>query len=612
MSRKRESFDRKELARFLGSGLVLFLALVGLDCFFRGIYSMLGEASIRSGRILLAFTGGWAGFFALLTMALPAWPRRILTVVLGLLFVILALVHGGMYSVFSHVFSFSDLNFLGDGAAFFSWDYIHLRKLLILGLAGISGAVIAAAWLVPRRKWHPAQLCALVLAAVCLLPIDWGHRALMPAEKDMTWSKPYDARSPEALYKSFNDPNRCLSMLGLYQYTARDLYKTLVPENHAESWQTLDAYFDLRATQLSGDTEMTGAFAGKNCIMVMLESVDTWLLTPEIMPNLYGVQQESIQFTRFYTPLFLNAATFCTEFTSLTGLIPPTYGFGSSGYSTNSYPLALPRLFAREGYAVNSYHGSAAWVYSRGTVHENLGFEAYHDGESMNMEHYMLDSGLIHAFDDIDTGEPFFRYLITYSCHGPYNQDFYVISDPHLEEARAVAAASGVTGTEENLSEYTYAIAQAMETDLFIGELMELLEQTGLAENTVVLFYTDHYGKYITDREFLARLKGENPGSNEMYRTPCFLWSRDQAPRQVEKVTSTMDLLPTMVKLFSLDADCRYFVGDDMFGDQGNFAPLPGYGYVTAAGTEVAAEVHRKVDMSNLTMTSNYFAGWEE
>ena len=56
--------------------------------------------------------------------------------------------------------------------------------------------------------------------------------------------------------------------------------------------------------------------------MVMLESIDTWLLTPEYMPNLYALQQQGTNFVHNYTPLFLSAGTFNTEFISQTGLLP--------------------------------------------------------------------------------------------------------------------------------------------------------------------------------------------------------------------------------------------------------------------------------------------------
>ena len=35
-----------------------------------------------------------------------------------------------------------------------------------------------------------------------------------------------------------------------------------------------------------------GIYEGKNVIFLQLEGIDTWLLTPEDMPNLYQLQQD--------------------------------------------------------------------------------------------------------------------------------------------------------------------------------------------------------------------------------------------------------------------------------------------------------------------------------
>lgn len=83
--------------------------------------------------------------------------------------------------------------------------------------------------------------------------------------------------------------------------------------------------------------------------MVMVESLDTWMITEDYMPNLYALKQKSVYMEHFYTPLYLNAGTFSTEFTSQTGLIPPTEGVSTEAYAEFALPAALPQLFAAEG-----------------------------------------------------------------------------------------------------------------------------------------------------------------------------------------------------------------------------------------------------------------------
>ncbi len=74
------------------------------------------------------------------------------------------------------------------------------------------------------------------------------------------------------------------------------------------------------------DNEYTGLLAGKNVILVQLEAIDTWMLQEAYMPNLSKLKAESISFTNHYTPAYITAGTFNTEFMTNTGLLPATGG----------------------------------------------------------------------------------------------------------------------------------------------------------------------------------------------------------------------------------------------------------------------------------------------
>ena len=84
-----------------------------------------------------------------------------------------------------------------------------------------------------------------------------------------------------------------------------------------------------------------------------------------------------------------------------------------------------------------------------------------------------------------------------------------------------------------------------------------------------------------------------------------------------------MDIAPTIVDLFSLDADLRYYIGNDMFGPDGgmvyfrNYAWYDGKTYDT--GSDVSANpavlamrerVREQLDVSWDTFRSDYFAHW--
>lgn len=176
--------------------------------------------------------------------------------------------------------------------------------------------------------------------------------------------------------------------------------------------------------------------------------------------------------------------------------------------------------------------------------------------------------------------------------------------------------------TEAQKEEYTRAVAQAMETDAFIGGLRERLEADGHAEDTVLVLFTDHYCKYFSDADFINAIKGTTD-HNMLSNVPFVIWTEGITPEVSEKYVSTMDIAPTIVDLFSLDADPTYYIGSDMFGPDGgvvnfrNYAWYDGKTYDT--GSDVSANpavlamrerVREQLDVSWDTFRSDYFAHW--
>lgn len=409
---------------------------------------------------------------------------------------------------------------------------------------------------------------------------------------------------------------------GVYQYTVRGAVMTIWPQRTAESVriEELDAYYAAHPKQ-AADTPMTGAFADKNLLMIMLESIDDWLVTPEYMPNLWRMEQEGLYFPNYYAPMFLSAGTFNAEFTANTGLIAPMTGARNAEYAGNAMPYSLANLFRNAGYRAESYHSASPSIYNRGEIHLNFGFTAYNNFVDLGMDDYMCDSQLLNGYDKIVSDEPFFSFIITYSGHGPYTTELQNIAEPHLARARAVIDYSAVPfAAEAQKEEYTYAVAHAMETDAFIGDLRERLEADGHAEDTVLMIFTDHYCKYFSDAEFISAIKGETD-HNMLSNVPFVIWTEGITPQVSEKYVSTMDIAPTIVDLFSLDADLRYYIGNDIFDPDGGVVYFRDYawydgktydtGSTDATDPSVLAmrrQVREQVGVSQDTFRYDYFA----
>lgn len=621
------TFLRNKLSHvYLVLCMVSFLLL---DLSFRYIYSHVLGDSIFQGDAAI-FTIAWSILLTAIIALIPGLCKRILMMLLITVFGVFTIAHAAMFNMFNSFFSFADLMYAGDGAKFFSFTYIDVRKLLILSVLISVGLMGLAAWAAPRKR-EKGRTLRVVLPLVVILSagifiFSWHNKLIASGNKgQMTWATSFKGQPDSLIYSDFSDVNQSMRISGLYQYTARNLVVSVGLEQWlqiAPTHKRLDDIYQTRKSQGFGSYEnvMSGKFEGKNVIMIMLESIDTWMLTEEYMPHLYSVQKGSIQFANHYTPSFINAATFNSEFMALTGLIPPTAGIRQSAYTTNDFSFSLPALFREGGYSAESFHSADAAIYDRGNIHKNIGFSAYNSHYNMGMENYMLDSQLIGGYQKMVSPAPFFSFIITFSGHGPYTEEMGSISEPHFKRAEAAAKNSGVSGSDKNMSEYTYAIAHAMETDAFIGQLMEKLEADGLTQDTVLIFFSDHYSKYMTDTQFVMDLKGVN-NTDLLSNTPFFIYDRGEEPRTVTKYTSTIDIYPTVANLFNLKSDLSYFVGDDVFGENGNYVMFRNYAwydgqtYCSADYTgditdEMAArsdEVRYRTNLSWDTMSSDYF-----
>ena len=608
--------------------LPAFLAYYFLDFSLRLFYGAMSDVSLWAWQPLV-FTLLWSGTMTAIAALLPRTGRRIFLLVTFVPFALLTIAHCVLYQLTGTCFSFADLAYAGDGARFVSAAYFHLKVGQWLSIAVCLALMLCAVIFTPQtRVGRRGGIAAAVLAAACAAGIFAVHTVLMPKggavehSEYLAWDNAESHDTLADAYAEFTNANRCLMFSGLYQYTVRGAVVTIWPQTTADTERIaeLDAYYAAHPKQ-AADTPMTGAFAGKNLILIMMESVDDWLVTPEYMPNLYRLEQEGVYSRNYYAPIFLAAATFNSEFTANTGMIAPEYQVRNSYYSEHALPYSLPNRFRDAGYCARSFHAANPSIYNRGQIHLNFGYESYNDASVLDMDSYMLDAQMLNGYDRIVSDEPFFSFIITYSGHGPYTTEQQNISDPHLEQARAAIDYSTVPyTTEAQKEEYTRAVAQAMETDAFIGGLRKQLEADGHAKDTVLVLFTDHYCKYFSDTELIEAIKGTSD-HNLLSNVPFVIWTEGITPQVSEKYVSTMDIAPTIVDLFSLDADLRYYIGNDMFGPDGgvvyfrNYAWYDGKTYDTGndASTNPAVlamreQVREQIDVSQDTFRYDYFA----
>jgi len=586
LAQKRKA-DLRELLKRYGYIPAFFFSLLLMDLGLRRAYSWLGSTPLFDTLPLL-FTLGWCALLTAIAVALPRKIKRVYLFVVIVLNILLGIVHSLLYNIFGSFFSFSDMAFAGNGIKFLAREYIRLSRTVLL-CALVSAAVLVFMLRnTPEEKYTRYRVIGAVLGAAAGVGLIWGAHSL--ASKDageIRWDV-----SRAQIYEDFTNSNECLLMAGLYHYTARDFWisfdlGSLFSNTLGEDLKELDAYFASRAPKK--DNEMTGVFAGKNLFLIQLESIDDWMLTKEYMPNLYALKEKSLDFKNHYSAVYISAGTFNTEFIANTGLLPGISGISSRVYTRNYYPYSLPRLFLNEGYTARSYHQSDGSIYNRGSIHINLGYQSYTSGEDMGVSNIMLDTELMKAYESMTANDKFFNFIITISGHGPYS-DSSIVSQRHMEKALEIADTGNLEG--QNREMYLHAIAHALETDEFVGLLVERLESDGLLDDTVLAFYSDHYNYYVMNDSLVQMIKGVED-KNMSQRTAFFVYSPGVEPREIQKVTSSLDILPTLANLFGFDVDYRYYMGHDAFDeDEGGYV-------VFADGSWYDGRLYRKYNDIN-------------
>ena len=146
-----------------------------------------------------------------------------------------------------------------------------------------------------------------------------------------------------------------------------EFYKSVINE--------IDEYFHKREEH--EQNEMTGYFEGRNVVLVMMESMDDWLITQEDTPTIYKMMNEGINFTDFYTPGYGTARTINSEFCSNTGIYLPTNGKYVFDYVTNSFNQSIANQATANGYTAEVFHYNTPDFYSRGVFEPAMGYRNY-------------------------------------------------------------------------------------------------------------------------------------------------------------------------------------------------------------------------------------------
>lgn len=369
------------------------------------------------------------------------------------------------------------------------------------------------------------------------------------------------------IYNDFKDSPKCMNVAGFYQYTFKSLCDSVLPTNEysKKDKEYTEGYYASKPEPAPND--MTGIFAGKNVIVVMLESIDDWMISEKYTPTMKYMMDNGINFADNYTPTRGTGFTFSTEFCFNTGFYCPTARSSAAVFTEKPFVTSIANLFRRSGYCARSFHYNTGDFYNRELMHTQFGYESYTSFMNyMTYKQSILDSEVI-ANDEVfnlltNTGDPerplFFDFVITYSAHLPYEED-------DLKSKLINKKYPGMF--DETIDpEIAYARLFAHDTDEFFRILLQKLENAGILDDTVIVGFTDHYSYGVNNSDELERVSLE-AGSPILEKTPLFIYNPGAPKLQVTKPSSTCDIFPTLVNLMGIK-NTKYVIGNDVFNPE--------------------------------------------
>jgi len=285
-------------------------------------------------------------------------------------------------------------------------------------------------------------------------------------------------------------------------------------------------------------------------------------------PNMDKLHSESVRFTDFHvapmcTPTrgqlltgrdaMANGATFVCFGRSMMRESLPTMAdiFAANGYRTGLFGKwhlgdSYPYRPQDRGFHETLRHG--AWGIT--SIADHWGNDYWDDTYSRNgvlekAEGYCTDVWFDEAMAFIKrrqrTGDPFFLYLPTNCPHSPHWVD-----DEFSDEYSS-------SGFARNVDKF---FGQISNIDRNLGRLMEMIDQSGLTENTLFIFMTDN-GTVRGETVYNAGMRGKKRQVWEGgHRVPCFIrWPAGKLgdPRDIDELTECQDILPTLIDLCELE-----------------------------------------------------------
>ncbi len=414
--------------------------------------------------------------------------------------------------------------------------------------------------------------------------------------------------------------NSIVRDFGIYVYQANDLVTSIKTKvnsvvGYDSAYKEFREYYENKTTNTKKN-DYTNILKGKNVLVIHGESIQSFVMNLKfngkvLTPNINKMAKEGIYFTNFYAQESVGNSS-DSEFTSLSSLLPSNCGTVFMNYFNRKYETTLT-LLKKEDYYTFSMHANNGSAWNRNVMYDYLGYDDFY----CYTKDYEMDETIGLGLSD----KSFFRQsveilkninrehkkwygtLIMLTNHTPFSgiegHSDYVVDYITKERNSETGKLEEVTEEwleDTKMGNYLKSVNYADEA---IGELIKMLDTSGLLDNTVIVLYGDHDCK-LKQSEFKKLYENEHyldvlidPNNTvgiiddmnyEINRkVPLIIWSKDIAnskySKNVDMVAGMIDIMPTLSNMLGITP--KYALGNDLFSIKENIVVFPSGNWIT-------------------------------
>lgn len=585
------------MKKFLKCFIFYFLSLLFLECLYKVVcYNIFFD----DGFIYMTlFSIVYSFFMTIITMFLPKKLSYPVSLIIFGMTTILFIAEFIFTYVFGLTFSIYSITMADQAFDFLDIIYRVIKEQLlpiILFMIPFILFILLHKKLINQKRTK--YLWKYVLINVLLY---FGVLIILTFNKDGIYS-PYN------LYYKTHAPTVTVNTLGLMTEFRLDISRfifgfspsivleendePLIEEEARTEYNKLDYNFDfsddskissvssyLKSQKITNKNSYTGIFEGKNLIYILAEGFNSIAVDEEVTPTLYKLVNTGLVFDNYYSPEFMS--TTGGEFQFSTGLIPNQKSLNKWKEGKVTFPYALGNVFNNLGYDTRAYHNWTYTYYKRHKTMPNLGYTNYKacgNGLEKMMNCKIWPPSDLEMFtstlDEYIDLEHFMVHYITVSGHAEYNFDGNNMARKNKKLV-------------DNLpysNEIKAYLATQIELDKALEYLLNKLEEKGILDDTVIVLSGDHYPYTLSLDAINEKSTYKRDLTFEVNNSNLIIYNTGLENIHIDKLASSIDVIPTILNMFGVDYDSRLLLGKDIMSEHDSIVIFSDHSWITEKG----------------------------